>query len=808
MVCSSSRDRSLGRGVEDTYSKLYSGPSRLAMRPFRSALVASLVALVMLGGGCQSDDGSKAESKAVPSRPKGTIRMADTLAAIAERAHAHPMDYYYLNARRAEMLKKRIKTASRRERPRLRLQRAFELLNAGKTEEAIAALNRLIRDQRLNSRGVTRRTKPLFDLLAASYLRLGEQRNCLQNFSGQACILPIRGTGIHTRTKGSKNAISVYERILRADSSDLQARWLYNVAHMTLGQYPEQVKDPYRIPGVAPEPGADVEIFPNVATPLGVDHNALAGGVSMEDFNNDGFLDLFVTSWGVDDQVRYYQSTGTGGYEDRTEEADLEGIVSGLNTVHADYNNDGYEDVLILRGAWLGNAGRHPNSLLRNDGDGTFTDVTFQAGLGARHPTQTAAWADFNRDGHVDLFVGNESGAHFNWMTGEEKEKKVGDHPSALYVNNGDGTFTEVAATVGITLNAYVKGVAWGDVNNDGRPDLYASVFQGPNRLYVNRGGSSIRDWTFEERAAEVGVEAPLFSFTTWFWDYNNDGHRDLFVADYDMWYIQNMPEVVAAEHLGRPTDVTKPRLYRNEGDGTFTDVTERANLNTALFAMGGNYGDLDNDGHQDFYVGTGAPDLRGLVPNRMFANQDGRSFQEVTYAGGFGHLQKGHGVAFGDLDRDGDQDVYSVIGGAVKGDRFRNVLFENPGRGEHWLTLDLVGTTANRSAIGAKVDVEVVAESGRQRTIHRTVSTGGTFGASGLQLESGLGNADRIEAVTITWPNADRTTQTFTSIEANRAYRIVEGEEPEPLQWDAVSFPAPDSGSEVDGGHPTRKTE
>ncbi|MFB6097624.1 MAG: FG-GAP-like repeat-containing protein [Salinibacter sp.] len=770
-------------------------------------IVAPLLTLVfVLGTGCQSEGGPG--TSGASDRPPGTRRMADTLAAIAERAHEHPMDYYYLNARRAEVLKQRIKTASRRRRPRLRLRRAFELLNAGQTEKAIAALNELMRDQRIKARGVTRRTKPLFDLLAASYLRLGEQRNCLRNYTGKACILPIRGTGVHTRTKGSRNAISVYEKILEHDSTNLQARWLYNIAHMTLGQYPEQVPDKYLIPGIAPEPGTEIETFPNVASALGVDHDALSGGVSMEDFNNDGFLDLFVTSYGLTDQVRYYESTGKGGYVDRTKEADLMGITSGLNVVHADYNNDGYEDIFILRGAWLGAAGRHPNSLLRNDGDGTFTDVTYKAGLGARHPTQTAAWADFNRDGYVDLFVGNESGAQVNWMTGKESERTVGDHPSALYLNEGDGTFREVSDSVGLDLNAYVKAVTWGDINGDGWPDLYASVFDGPNKLYVNQGGSSIQDWAFEERALELGVEAPLFSFTSWFWDYNNDGHQDLFVSGYDMWYFRNMPKVIAAEHLGRSTDATKPRLYRNNGDGTFTDVTSRVNLDKALFAMGGNYGDIDNDGFQDFYVGTGAPDLRALIPNRMFINEGGTSFQEVTYAGGFGHLQKGHGVAFGDMDRDGDQEIYSVTGGAVKGDHFRNVLFENPGEGKHWLTLDLVGTTANRSAIGASVTVDLVTESGKQRTLYRTVSTGGSFGASSLQLEIGLGDAIRIDTVTVTWPNADRTTQTFTDIEMNRAYRIVEGKAPTPLNWDSVTFPDPGSGTASGTGQPTRPTE
>ncbi|PSQ81222.1 MAG: hypothetical protein BRD40_03570, partial [Bacteroidetes bacterium QS_1_65_9] len=233
---------------------------------------------------------------------------------------------------------------------------------------------------------------------------------------------------------------------------------------------------------------------------------------------------------------------GDGGFVDRTEEAGLTGLVGGLNTVHADYNNDGYEDVFVLRGAWLGEQGRRPNSLLRNNGDGTFTDVTYQADLDAYHPTQTAAWADVNGDGHIDLFVGNESSAKVDPFSGDTASTTVSPHPSALYLNQGDETFDEVASSAGLDVRAYVKGSAWGDVNNDGRPDLYVSVLGGPNRLFVNQGLDDEEGGpTFEERAKEAGVQAPLFSFPVWFWDYNNDGHQDLFVSGFDMRYFNRV---------------------------------------------------------------------------------------------------------------------------------------------------------------------------------------------------------------------------------------------------------------------------
>jgi hypothetical protein len=765
---------------------------RAAPPPLRWGTIGALVLALALAAGCGMGD---------TSQPASTQRMVDSLKAAEADARAHPSRYYTLNGLQAERLKTKIDEASG-DVPWLRFRYASQLLNAGDTKAAIRELTDVIRSNRLRLPTVGRSGKPLFDRLATAYLRLGEQQNCIEKHASRSCILPITGAGVHTNEEGSRSAIKIYDQLIRR-FPDLQLVWLYNIARMTLGEYPDGVPEGLRIDSLAPEPGAAVNPFRDVAAGLGVNHKGLSGGLVMEDLNNDGFLDFFVTSYGVGDACRLYMSDGEGGYVDRTEEAGLAGLTGGLNAVHADYNNDGHEDILVLRGAWRGNAGRIPNSLLRNDGDGTFTDVTFQAGLGEQHPTQTATWADVNRDGWVDLFIGNESSERVSWATGETTDSTAVRHPSALYLNDGDGTFTDVSAQAGVELNGYVKGADWGDVNGDHWPDLYVSTMGGPNRLFVNRpdtsasapdslgvGAGGVR---FEERARAAGVAEPSFSFPTWFWDYDNDGDDDLFVASYDVRYIRELPRVAAAEHRGRSTNAARPRLYRNRGDGTFAAVTDSAGLATPVFAMGANYGDVDNDGRQDMYLGTGAPDLRSLVPNRLFRNRGDGRFRELTFASGLGHIQKGHAVGFGDVDRDGDQDVYAVIGGAYEGDAFRNALFENPGHGHDWITLDLVGRKANRSALGADVALEVVADDGTRRTIHRTVSSGGSFGSSSLQLEIGLGDADRIAEARITWPTADLKTQTLTGLEPNRVYRVVEGRPATRLKRPAVSLPAPD---------------
>src|SRR6185503_10312692 len=154
---------------------------------------------------------------------------------------------------------------------------------------------------------------------------------------------------------------------------------------------------------------------------------------------------------------------------------------------------------------------------------------------------------------------------------------------------------------------------------------------------------------------------------------------------------------------------------------------------------MGCNFGDFDNDGWIDFYLGTGDPNLANLMPNRAFRNAEGRFFQDVTTSSGMGHLQKGHGVSFADLDNDGDQDIYHSVGGAYEGDFYRNALFENPGNSNRWITLKLEGVKSNRPALGARIKVVLDTKSG-ERAIHRVVSTGSTFGNNPFRQEIGLG--------------------------------------------------------------------
>ena len=610
--------------------------------------------------------------------------------------------------------------------------------------------------------------------IAVAWLRYGESRNCAGMHGAEACILPIRGEAIHREREGSEQAARFLREYLAAvppnSVQQVKARWLLNLAHMTLGDHPAAVEPEHRLPLAAFGSAADFPRFDNVAPELGIDSFNLSGGAVVDDFDGDLDLDIFTTTFDPAGSPRLFLNDGRGEFSDVSATAGLDGLYGGLNVVHGDADNDGDLDLFVLRGAWFGPHGRHPNSLLLNESaDGgeaglpVFRDVTFLSGLGEAHyPTQTAAWADFDNDGDLDLFVGNE-------------HSPAVDAPSQLFSNEGPGAdgvvrFRDVAAEAGLALRAFVKAAVWGDYDDDRFPDLYVSVLGGPNRLYRNRG-----DGSFEDVAPRLGVTGPRQSFPAWFWDFDNDGHLDLFVSSYTG--DRGGLGFVAASYQGYPGPWEQARLYRGDGDGGFEDVAARSGLTRLQLPMGSNFGDLDHDGYLDFYLGTGYPDYEAVMPNVLYRNLGGRRFVDVSLAAGFGHLQKGHAVAFADLDGDGDLDVFEQMGGAYPGDRFGDALFRNPGFDNRWLALKLVGRESNRSAIGARIRIDLVDSDGARRSIYRRVNGGGSFGGNPLRQTIGLGTPAAIERVTVYWPATD-VSQTFGGVEPDRLYRIVEGRE------------------------------
>jgi len=576
-------------------------------------------------------------------------------------------------------------------------------------------------------------------------MRIGENENCIECRGESSCILPINSAAVHQKPRGSRLAIERFTEILHQFPDDLEVRWLLNLAHMTLGEHPSGV-DPRYVISLDRFAHSEFDIgkFRDVGHIVGVNRFNQSGGAIMDDFDDDGLLDLAVTCNDITQAMTFYHNTGNGTFEDRTESAGVADQLGGLVCYQADYDNDGHLDIFIPRGAWVPHAVRP--TLLRNNGQGGFIDVTQSAGLLDPLNSNAAAWADYDNDGWVDLFIACER------------------QPNRLFHNRGDGTFVDLAAQAGVdeSFKKFNKGCTWIDYDNDRYPDLFVNDMTGKARLYHNN-----RNGTFTNVNSTMGIDGPSTGFPCWAWDYDNDGWLDIFATSYDLTLKDVVRGVLGQEHHRQSN-----RLYRNLGGKGFLDKTKDAGLDMVFATMGSNFGDFDNDGWLDMYLGTGDPNLATLVPNRMFKNVSGARFAEITGTSGTGHLQKGHGVACGDWDNDGDVDIFIEMGGAVNGDKYHNVLFQNPGQGNNWLKLKLIGTRTNRAAIGARIKVVTTGQSPLQ--IHRHISSGGSFGANTLQQTIGLARADRVLLLEIEWP-ASGTTQVFRDIPANQSIEITE---------------------------------
>lgn len=624
------------------------------------------------------------------------------------------------------------------------LDKARILNHAGKPKEAYQVLQRVRSLVEGEPRVAEERLFTIIYCQGVTALRLGENDNCILCRGESSCILPLSPAAVHTNPTGSRQAIEHFTEYLRQFPDDVEVRWLMNLAYMTLGEYPERVDPRQLIPlDRFRRSEFDIGRFRDIGQQVGVGRLNQAGGAIMEDFDNDGLFDIAITCFDPTQPMALYRNKGDGTFEDRTERAGLSNQPGGLYCVQVDYNNDGHMDIYVTRGAWVPYPMRP--SLLRNNGDGTFTDVTKEAGLLDPVNSIAVGWADYDNDGYLDLFVCCE--------------RQV----NRLYHNKRDGTFEEVSAHAGVrNTGKSCKGIAWIDFDNDGYPDLFLNHLAGTAQLYRNN-----RDGTFANVTVAMGIKGPEHGFSCWAWDFDNDGWLDIFATSY-LFTLEDVVKGLQGQAVSSPTS----KLYRNLQGKGFEDVSEKFGVAQVFATMGSNFGDFDNDGYLDIYLGTGSPDLDVLVPNRMFKNVAGQRFAEITASSGTGQLQKGHGVACGDWDRNGTVDLFLEMGGAINGDKYHNILFQNPGQGNNWLSVKLVGKKTNRAAVGARI--KLVTAGPEPLTIHRHVSSGSSFGANPMEQHIGLGKADRVARLEIHWPTSG-TTQVFTDLTANQTVVITE---------------------------------
>ena len=727
-----------------------------------------------------------------PSFANGTELMVALLEEVQRLAS--PQRNAYLSEQRWRGVSRVPLPADPNDRARLLFIRGQEELRSGRSEAAVGSLGSLIEILEANpgieqDESTLRRVR---EMRALAWLRLGEQENCVEQHNLDRCLLPIRDSGVHSQQRGSRGALEAYTELLTDHPDDLSYLWLLNLASMTLGEYPDGVPERWRLPPESFESDDDVGRFTDVAPSVGLDVFGLSGGSIVDDFNGDGYLDVIASGWGLDEQLRVFVNDRRGSFEDVTRAAGLVGIVGGLNLVQADYDNDGRLDFLVLRGAWMADDGKHPNSLIRNlgndqEGRPRFEDVTEQAGLMSFHPTQAAAWGDYDNDGwarplhrqRVDDRRPPPDGA---LPQQRSRRGRSGDlHRRRRRVRRGPDRLQQGGGLGRLRQRRPPRPVPVDDVG--GRPQRALSQPRPePGGHLALRGRHRARGGGGPAQQLP-GVVLRLRQRRL---------ARHLRLAAYDARAgRRRRRELPRPQGLGPPAVAgALPEHGRSGRRAAVRPNVARGGRpgDRPFLPMGANFGDLDNDGWLDFYLGTGEPALESLMPNRMFRNDGGRRFLDVTTSGGFGHLQKGHGVSFADLDNDGDQDVHTVMGGAFSGDGFHNALFLNPGHGRHWVSLDLEGTSANRAAIGARVHVRARGPEG-ERSIHRVVGSGGSFGANSLRLEVGLGEASEIPFVEIRWPGSS-STQRIGPLAVDRFYRVRQGiEVATPLELDRLSL-------------------
>ena len=467
----------------------------------------------------------------------------------------------------------------------------------------------------------------------------------------------------------------------------------------------------------------------------------------------------------------------------------------GRGSAWGDYDLDGDLDLFTT--------GIHTtHALYRNEAGDGFTDIARDVGLEDHRGGWGASCADYDNDGDLDLYVSrdaweggtpnslyqNQNGASFvevSRQAGVEDpdasfthtwgdydndgfldlyvaEGVTGDGtPNKLFHNQGDGTFEDRAAEAGVDHTGKTLGVAFGDYDSDGDLDLYVSNVGGPNALYRNEA-----DGAFTDVTGPAGVSQPdVGSYVTFFFDYDADGDLDLFVSAFAYY-----DAFVESQVTGRADGPNAPHLYRNEGGERFTDVAAGTCLSRSVGSMGAGFGDIDYDGFVDLYLSNGGPNFPRLEPNILYRNKAGEGFADITESAGVGHLGKGHGVSMADYDSDGDLDIYAGVGGHYPGDLWHNSLYRNEGHENHFLVVEVEGTVSNRNAIGARVRVRA-----GDYIQEAEISSGNGFGCTNsLPAEIGLGGRTRVDTVEVRWPSGK--IERRTRLDADQTLRFSEG--------------------------------
>jgi hypothetical protein len=513
-------------------------------------------------------------------------------------------------------------------------------------------------------------------------------------------------------------------------------------------------------------------VLRNSVSPQHYTFETMAGGVALFDYNNDGLLDIFFTNGAAIPSLeksdasyanRLFRNNGDGTFSDVTKSAGLKGIGYSMGVAAGDYDNDGFVDLYVT--------GVNKNQLFHNNSDGTFTDVTEKAGVGGMVPHLgkawgvTAGWFDYNNDGLLDLLV-------INYLDYDIKTAKLCvaqglpaycspveflGTPNILYRNNGDGTFTDIS--VQSHISQFVgkgMGVSFADYDNDGFTDVFISNDTFQNYLLHNNGDGTFTDVGVVSGVAYNSFGNSIAGMGTDFRDLDNDGRPDIFET---AMFGESFP------------------LYKNLGDGQFQDVTSTAGLATfssRLTAWGTGIFDFDNDGYKDLF--TANSDILNnsmelahrpyALPNGLFRNKGDLTFEDLSAKAGPGFSAPAphRGAAFGDLDNDGKIDiVVTVLNGPPQ------ILMNRTSNNNHWIILKLRGVKSNRDGLGTRVKITTALGS----QFNEAMTAVGYNSSSDKRIHFGLGTAAVVEKIELNWPSGIK--QVLVNIKADQVLQVTE---------------------------------
>ncbi len=638
----------------------------------------------------------------------------------------------------------------------------------GRFPQAVACLDRVIAAEGEDA-------DKLF-WLAFSLMRQAEAENCLAGLqaaspeagAGQAheglhaghgayCVLPVERP--HTHQAPGRRATEVLTRALdRQGGDDALLLWLLNVNVMALGAWPQEVPERYRLdtaftrafygPEAAAARARHADLaFTDRAGELGLAVMDSGRGVAVEDFDGDGFLDL-ATAGGYE-TLRFFHNDAGQGFRDVTEAVGLGAVTQPFSVTAADYDDDGAMDLFVARPF-------DRYQLFRNLGQGSFEDVSESSGLAAAHKADevaaswVSAWGDVDNDGDLDLFLA-QWGMGIPFVEGLLARPRMS---SKLFVNEG-GRFRDGTADWGLAElvdDEYFIGASFGDVDGDGDEDLFLSS-------PVRRASVLLRN---EDRSRFVPtglVRRKDSGFYAGFVDVDHDGRLDLFQGGFSDATTSTQMSVLGEGrgrfHSGHST------ILHQQADGSFAERNDFfAGADMPMSTMGSSWGDLDNDGCWDFYLGTGNPEGWFVLPNLLYrGKREGRrctgEMENVSMLSGFGNVQKGHGIVFFDFDEDGDQDLYSSLGGMWPADAWPNQLFVNDSAiaANAWVKVRLRGRETNSAGVGALLRVIAEAPDGEvfERRYRMDDKTG--FGSAPYEAHVGLLDAVRLVGVEVAWP-------------------------------------------------------